>query len=185
MVPEEVHIWVGAGWPLCGRLESPSSLSSPLHNAMRLFFYPTVTLSHGFRGTAIQVWGDRGPFVQRQPGFVESWISLCLFGFYNFLIASRTVNFSGLESHADTGCKQRWWLMVLYWREDKRILPKQNRETWKLDRSWGKRALRAPVGATKGDYDIDLLFLFTLGTVLLDSFRGSQAWLGNGITWRV
>jgi len=28
---------------------------------------------------------------------------LCLFGFYNFLIASRTVNFSGLESHADTG----------------------------------------------------------------------------------
>lgn len=28
---------------------------------------------------------------------------LCLFGFYNFLISSCTVNVSGLESHADTG----------------------------------------------------------------------------------
>lgn len=34
------------------------------------------------------------------------WISLCLFRFYNFLIFSRTVNFSGLWSRADTGWMQ-------------------------------------------------------------------------------
>lgn len=52
-----------------------------------------------------------------------------------------------------------------------------------------QEGLGALVYATKGDCEIDPLFLFTLGVILLevvemDSFRGSQAWLGNRITWR-
>lgn len=56
------------------------------------------------------------------------------------------------------------------------------------DTSWGNKGLGTLVYATKGDCEIDSCFLFALGAVLLEAveidwFRGSQAWLGNRITW--
>jgi len=62
-------------------------------------------------------------------------------------------------------------------------------EQGKLVRSWGNKGLGTLVFATRGDCEIDPLFLFALGVVLLqaveiDQFRGSRAWRDTRIARR-